>query len=159
MKSMRSQLKEQGFGLLEAMIAFAIIGVGTLLVMQGLDFFGGHKKKTDEGVNFENTLVGILESIKSNITFEKVDFEADESFLKHSTYEEVKPRLKLCWVKDGIIPLEEYPNCPGRMGYVVTPLKVGTMTLRGLYKVTLRVTHDQMFPGGFRQYEFIVKGP
>ncbi|MFP5386257.1 MAG: hypothetical protein ACLGHN_09285 [Bacteriovoracia bacterium] len=156
---MRKLLNQKGVSLIEAVVGFAILGIGTFLVLQGLDFLGSHKSKTDDQVSFENTLVGVLETIKSNITFEKVDFSAEQSFLSYSTYEEVKPSLKLCWIKDGIIPLEQLPNCPGRLGYVVTPLKVGGMTFRGLYKVTLRVTHDQLMAGSFRQYEFIVKGP
>ncbi len=150
---------QQGFGILETMIGFAIMGVGTYLILQGLDMFDSSKGRVDKSINLENTLSNIVESVKSNIILEKIDFQADTNFLSKSTYQEVKDSLKLCWVKDGVIPLDNYPNCPGRLGYVVTPLKVGTLTLRGLYRVTVRLTHDEIYAGRFKQYEFIVKGP
>ncbi len=159
MKSMNRILTQKGFGLLETMIGFAIMGVGTFLILRGLDMFDDSKVRTDKSINLENTLSNILESVKANIILEKVDFQAEEAFFIHTTYQDVKNNLKLCWVKDGVITLEDYPNCPGRIGYVVTPLKVGTLSLRGLYKVVIRLTHDELYPGSFKQYEFIVKGP
>lgn len=159
-KNMLNLIKEQkGFGLLETMIGFAIMGVGTFLILQGLDMFDSSKTRVDKSINLESTLSNILESVKSNIILEKVDFKAEENFFNNTAFQDVKNSLKLCWVKDGVITIDNYPNCPGRLGYVVVPLKVGTLTLRGLYKVTIRITHDELFPNSFRQYEFIVKGP
>lgn len=159
MKNLTRILNQKGFGLLETMIGFAIMGVGTFLILQGLDMFDDSKVRADKSINLENTLSNVLESVKANIILEKIDFQAEEAFFVHTTYQAVKDNLKLCWVKDGVIPLENYPTCPGRIGYVVTPLKVGTLSLRGLYKVVIRLTHDELYPGSFKQYEFIVKGP
>lgn len=160
MKNIKKILKNQrGFGLLETMIGFAIMGIGTFLILQGLDMFDNSKSRVDKSINLESTLSAVLESVKSNIVLEKIDFKSEENFFNNTTYQDVKESLKLCWVKDGIITVDNYPNCPGRIGYVVAPLKVGTLTLRGLFKVTVRITHDELFPGSFKQYEFIVKGP
>ena len=152
-------LNQKGFGLLETMIGFAIMGIGTFLILQGLDYFDDSKTKVDKNISMENMLSNIIESVRVNIVLEKVDFKAEETFLANTNIADVKSSLKLCWVKDGIIPQNNYPNCPGKIGYVSVPLKVGTLTLRGLYKVTVRLTHDELFPGQFKQYEFIVKGP
>lgn len=160
MKNIKKILKNQrGFGLLETMIGFAIMGIGTFLILQGLDMFDNSKSRVDKSINLESTLSAVLESVKSNIVLEKIDFKSEENFFNNTTYQDVKESLKLCWVKDGIITVDNYPNCPGRIGYVVAPLRVGTLTLRGLFKVTVRITHDELFPNSFKQYEFIVKGP
>lgn len=150
---------EKGFGFLEVMIAISILGVGSFFVLEGYDMLTNSKVKIDKKLSNEITLSNIIESVRSNIIFEKVDFKAETTFLGNSGFEEVQTSLKLCLVNNGLIPLDNYPTCPGRLGYVVAPLKVGTLTLRGLYKVTIRLTHTQLFPGTFKQYEFIVKGP
>lgn len=156
MKILRNK---KGFGIVESMIALGLVGVGTYFIMQGLDMFDSSKVKTDTSINLESTLNSVLESVKSNITMEKVDFQAEEKFFAHTTYKEVKKNLALCWFKDGLTSAANSPDCQSRIGYVVAPLMVGNLPIRGLYKVTIRMTHDELFPNSFRQYEFIVKGP
>ena len=149
---------EKGFGILEVIIGLALLGTGAYLVLTGLDFIGEKKNVADKNASVENMLAGLIESVRSNISMEKVDFNATE-WLALSTPEGVKNSLKMCWVKDGLLPIDIYPDCPGRLGYVVTPMKTGSLELRGLYKVTIRLTHDELFPREFKQYDFIVKDP
>lgn len=149
---------QKGFGLVEVMIGFAILGVGTFIALQGIDFIDKKKVLIDREATQEGLLTGLIESIRINIAMEKIDFNA-ENFLQNTTYDAVHRSLQLCWVHDGIIPLETFPKCPGRIGYVVTPLKMGPLELRGLYKVTVRMTHAELYPNSFKQYEFIVKDP
>ena len=149
---------QKGFGLVEVMIGFAILGVGTFIALQGIDFIDKKKVLIDREATQEGLLTGLIESIRINIAMEKIDFNA-ENFLQNTTYDAVHRSLQLCWVHDGIIPLETFPKCPGRIGYVVSPLKMGPLELRGLYKVTVRMTHAELYPNTFKQYEFIVKDP
>lgn len=149
---------EKGVGMVEVLMGFALAGVGAFIILNAVDYLGEKKSIVDKNASMENLLTGLMESIRSNIVMEKVDFEADE-FLNHTTYEAVEESLKLCWVNDGLLPKEEYPDCPGKIGYVVTPMKAGNMEFRGLFKVTIRLTHKELFPGQFKQYEFIVKDP
>lgn len=151
-------ITQKGFGLVEVMIGFAILGVGTFIALQGIDFIDKKKVLIDREATQEGLLTGLIESIRINIAMEKIDFNA-ENFLQNTTYDAVHSSLQLCWVHDGIIPLETFPQCPGRIGYVVTPLKMGPLELRGLYKVTVRMTHAELYPNTFKQYEFIVKDP
>ena len=148
----------KGFGLIEILMAVSLLGVGAYITLNAVDFINNRRTKVDKSTAMISMISSMLESIRSNITMEKIDFNADE-FLALSTPEGVKESLRMCWVKDGIIPLEVYPTCPGRIGYVVSPMKTGPMEIRGLYKVTIRLTHDKMFPDTFKQYEFIVRSP
>lgn len=148
----------KGFGIIEVLLAFALLGTGAYIALNAMDFIEGRKRKVDKSTSMISMISSMLESIRSNIAMEKIDFNADK-FLALTTAEGVKDSLRMCWVRDGIIPIDLYPNCPGRIGYVVTPMKTGTMEIRGLYLVTIRLTHDKMFPGEFKQYEFIVRSP
>lgn len=148
----------RGFGLIEVMIGFAILATGALIILNGIDFLNEKKTVADKSTAIENMVTGLVESIRSNIAMEKIDFNSAD-FLDNTSYETIKKSLKLCWVNDGILPLDVYPNCPGRIGYVITTLKTGPLELRGLYKVTIRLTHSELYPNSFKQYEFIVKDP
>lgn len=147
---------QRGIGIIEIMLGISIAGVGLLIVMNGIDFLSSKKKVVDKNATLEFMISGIVEAIRSNISMEKLDFKAEE-FLEKTTFKEVESTLNLCWVKDGLIPRDAYPNCPGKFGYVITSFKIGSLEFRGLYKVTLRLTHEELFPGEYRQYEFIVK--
>lgn len=148
-----------GVGMIEIFIGFALIGTASYLVLNGMDFLNNKKSEADKTASIEYMISGLVESIRANINMEKIDFQAEEKFLNKYNLDEVKASLKMCWVNDGILPGESYPDCPGKIGYVITPLKTGPLELRGLYKVTVRLTHDQLYPGRFKQYEFIVKDP
>jgi hypothetical protein len=156
--------KQAGFSIVEVLVAFALLGAAIFTIMEGLDYIERKKTITDKNVSMENMLSSIVDSARSNIIMEKIDFQAGDSnytqnWLNNSTFQSVKDSLKMCWVKDGLIPLADYPNCPGRFGYAVSPLKIDTLVLRGLYYITVRMTHDELFPNSFRQYQFIVRGP
>lgn len=162
---MKQLLKNNfGFGILEIMVSAGLVGVGLYVVMSGVDFLSDNKTAVDKNIEMEQMISGIVENVRSNIIMEKVDFAVDPTtkenlFLLNSTPQAVKDSLKLRWTKEGIIPADQCPDCPGRIGYVVLPYKSGSITMRGIYKVTIRMTHDQMFPNQFKQFDFIVKGP
>lgn len=155
---MKKILNAAGIGLVEVMLGFGLIGAGAFVILNGVDFISEKKSIVDRRASMEGGVRGLVESIRANIAMEKVDFNG-EDFLSKTTLPEVTEQLKLCWYKDGIIPIEQFPNCPGRIGYVITTLKTGPLDLRGLYKVTIRLTHSELIPGEFKQYEFVVKDP
>lgn len=156
---MRWLKSQQGFGLIEVLVSMALLGVGIYTIMEGLDYIERQKSHSNKEVAFEALLSSIVESVRSNIIMEKVDFQASQNWLNNSTTDAVKNSLKLCWMNEGISPIETMPTCPGRIGYVVTPSKIGNLELRGLYQVTIRVTHDVQFPGTFKEFNFLVRGP
>ncbi|MFP5457248.1 MAG: hypothetical protein ACLGG7_00815 [Bacteriovoracia bacterium] len=148
-----------GFGLMESMLSIGLLGVGAYFMVNGYDLISGSKDSVDQSILEENTLANLTESIRVGITSEKIDFRAEEEFLSKTTVEGVRESLVSCWTRTGITSIKNIPSCPGRIGYVVTPLKTGNITLRGLFMITIRMTHDELFPGEFRQFQFIVRGP
>jgi type II secretory pathway pseudopilin PulG len=148
----------KGFGILESIIAMALFGAGIYIVLNGIDVISSSKDKASEKMDLEKIISSSFEQIRSSIQSEKIDFKASENFLSKSTYSEVQESLVLRWNKNGITTIDGCSTCKGRMGYVVTPYQIGNLTFRGMYKVTLRVTHEVLFPNEFREYQFIVKG-
>lgn len=147
---------EQGLSLIEVITGFALAGAGALLIMNGIDFLQQKKSNIDTSANQDAIVSGLVESIRSNIMMEKIDFNPQE-FLSAKDVKDLEPHLKLCWMNNGIVPLEEFPTCSGKLGYVVYPLKVGNFEYGGMYKVTIKLTHETLFPGNIKQYDFIVK--
>ena len=151
--------KQSGIGLVEILAAVAVLGAATYTIMYGFDSLEKNKNRIDESMNIEYLLSGIVESARSNITMEKIDFQGNEQFLSLSAIEEVKESLKMCWIRNGLTPILEGMNCKARVGYVITPYRLGTMEYRGLYQATVRITHEELFPATFKQYTFIIRGP
>jgi len=147
---------EIGFSIMEAVVGLAIVGLGASGILTGIDTLNSSKIKVDESIGLEVILASVVDEVRSNIMREKVDFRAKEEFLDLSSLPDVKNSLKMGWNKGGINP--DCTSCKGRIGYVVTPYRVGTLLYRGLYEVNIRVTHDEIFPNRFKQYRFIVRG-
>ena len=149
-------LNQAGLTLIEIMTGIALIGTGALIIMNGLDYLNDRKSVFNKNASQEAIISGLIESIRTNISMEKIDYRP-EPFLEAREIEDVKKTLNLCWFNSGVVPVENFPNCQGRLGYIVYPLKIGNLEYRGMYKVTIRIMHDKLIPGSFKQYDFIVK--
>lgn len=149
-------LNQKGYSLVEIMAGLALVGTGAFIIMNGLDYLNDRKSVINKNASQEAIISGLMESIRTNIAMEKIDYRP-ENFLNALEPEEVKKNLNLCWFNNGVIPLEDFPTCEGRLGYIVYPLKIGNLEYRGMYKVTVRIMHDSLMPGNFKQYDFIVK--
>ena len=68
--------KQAGFGMVEVMVSFALLGAGIFTIMEGLDYLERQKTVTDKNVSMENMLSSIVDSVRSNIIMEKVDFQS-----------------------------------------------------------------------------------
>lgn len=147
---------EKGLSLVEVITGFALAGAGAFLILNGLDFLERRKSTIDSSANQEAIVSGLVESIRSNITMEKIDFNP-KPFLNAKEVSALEPYLKLCWLSNDIIPIEVFPTCQGKAGYVVYPLQIGNLEYKGMYKVTIKLTHESLFPGIIKQYDFIVK--
>lgn len=146
----------KGLSLIEVITGFALAGSGAFLILNGVDYLDRQKSSMDKSASQEAIISGLVESIRANISMEKIDF-VPKDFLNAQEVADLEPYLKLCWLNDGVVPIEEFPTCQGKLGYVVYPLKIGNLEYRGMYKVTIKLTHQTHFPGSFKQYDFIVK--
>ena len=149
-------LNQKGYSLIEIMAGLALVGTGAFIIMNGLDYLNDRKSVINKNASQEAIISGLMESIRTNISMEKIDYQPS-AFLEANEIEDVKKTLNLCWLNNGVIPLEDFPQCDGRLGYIVYPLKIGNLEYRGMYKVTIRVTHEKLMKGQFKQYDFIVK--
>lgn len=145
-----------GVSLVELLMGISLVGAGAFIIMNGFDYLDSRKTVVNRSASQEAIISGLMESIRTNISMEKIDY-LPENFLAAKDYEDVKQRLNLCWLSNGVIPLESFPQCPGRIGYIVYPLKIGNLEYRGMYKVTIRIMHETLMPNRYKQYDFIVK--
>ena len=148
---------EKGFSLLEVIVAMAIVMGTSFAVMKGFDSLNVLKSISNEKSSIESILMSQLDEIRSNIVNEKIDFKAD-AFLSLNTFETVNTSLVMRWNQNGIYKASDCTQCKGRIGYVIEPYKVGTLVFRGLFLVTIRVTHSEIFKNRYRQYSYIVRG-
>ena len=54
-------------------------------------------------------------------------------------------QLPLAWDSKNVYPVDDCTACAGRIGYVIQPYDIPT--LRGVYKVTFRITHTTLTKG------------
>ena len=151
------KISEKGFSILEVIIAIALLAGAATAVLKGFDSLNFLKKKSEQSSSIESILSSQLDEIRANIASEKIDFKS-EDFLSLSDVNDVKNSLVLRWNKNGIYQPVDCPECKGRLGYVIVPYRIGTLLFRGLFLVTIRVTHDDLLTGRFSQYSYIVRG-
>jgi len=149
----------RGFSILEAVVGMGILGIGVYVMTSGMDYLSGAKGKADTEIVLEKMVSSIVEGVRSNIAVEKIDFKGASKFLALTNFNDVNDSLEMRWNKKGIMTRDVCEGCPGRIGYVITEYTVGTQKYRGLYQVTVRFTHKDLFPNRFKQYRFIVRGP
>ncbi|WP_374033230.1 hypothetical protein ACES2I_10430 [Bdellovibrio bacteriovorus] len=136
-------------------IVEAIVGFG-LITMVGLTFVGGMVSlrnttkntlllsSTDKQVN------DIAENIKSGVENYQINYDSDRS-----VSELLNPdTLPMAWDNGKVALRKDCSTCAGTYGYVIQPYP----EFRGLYKVTLRVTHKSWIEKGeaFKDYHFVV---
>ena len=141
-------------------IVEALVGLGLISVV-GLTFTGGMislRNTTKSAVNLsatERQINDIAENIKSGVENYQVNYNYDDpGSAKNSGEALAVDKLPMAWDNDKTLPRESCPNCPGTYGYIIQPLEA----YRGLYVVTLRMTHKDWIAKGenFRDYSFVV---
>lgn len=136
-------------------IVEALVGFG-LITMVGFTFVGGMvslRNTTKQTVILSATdkqVNDIAENIKSGVENYQVNFDSSKS-----TSELLNPKnLPMAWDNGKVALRDECPTCAGTYGFVIQPNE----TYKGLYQVTLRVTHKSWIEKGeaYRDYSFVV---
>ncbi len=154
MRRLIHKIRERGFSLIEAMIGVSILGIVVSTLMSG-SFDSERQIKRMNDKTILNTLVWeLFDNISGNLGKYQISYDSNERLTKEDDINELKKLLPIAWDMDGSYPINECKDCPGRMGFVIKPLP----GQRGLYQIVIKATHDQLFPGSYRTFYFLIKG-
>lgn len=146
-KNLRNQ---QGQTIVEALVGFGLIAIVGFAFVGGMVSLRNTTRSTVVLSSSEKQISDIAENIKAGVENYQVNFNYDKSASSL-----LKPDdLPMAW-DNGIVALRsECPECAGTYGYTIQPYE----EYRGLYKVTLRMTHKSWIEKGepFRDYIFVM---
>lgn len=140
----------RGVTFIEAIVGFALVGVVSLIFVGGMVYLRNTTKDTVLMSTADKQIIDIAENIKSGVENYQINFNYDapvEDLL------EIK-KLPMAWGNGMTSLKEDCDGCPGTYGYLIQPFE----SYRGLYKVTLRMTHVSWTAKGepYRDYIFVV---
>jgi type II secretory pathway pseudopilin PulG len=149
-KLIQSIQSNRGQTIVEALVGFALIGIVGMAFVGGLVSLRNTTKNTMVMSSSEKQISDIAENIKSGVENYQINFNYDASI--GETLEVAK--LPMAWDNGIIAQRSECQECAGTFGYTIQPYE----SFRGLYKVTLRMTHTSWAAKGepFRDYIFVV---
>ena len=139
---------EKGFSLIEVLVATAILSVLAVSMMSVLSLSASQQTGMVANVTEDKMVSDIVEQVTSNPDMYQKYFAPTSANLEDALAPE---QLPLAWSKDFLGPATQCPACPGRVGYVFTPLQ----DLPGLYMVTIRYTNSSQFEG-VKDYKIVV---
>lgn len=133
------------------MIAVGVLGVLAYNFVGSTSFLSSRNKQIEELMIMERHVNNLYENIQGNIDIYQITYNPDE-FLANSDPSKINDYLPLAWDLKILTDKNSCSDCPGRMGYVIVPLD----SYRGLYKLTIRVTHPKV--PQFKDYFFLING-
>lgn len=163
MKFLKNKKAQQGFTLVEIMVATAVLGAIIYSFTGSSRYIDRSVKKTENDIVIRRGVLDLYESIRSTgATFQVT---TDPTTFKQMTSKDtLMKELPLAWNEDGIIDASycvqkaASGNCDhykGRMGFIIEPHP--NPKFRGVYKLTIRVVHKDLIEN-FEDYEFIING-
>lgn len=139
---------QRGFSIIETLVAVAV----SLIVMSGLLVGAFYIRKMSSSVQVRSTeekqIAQVIENIRSSVENYQVTYDASETAREAAL--QIK-NLPMAWSSDVITTVAACKDCPGRFGFVIQPFE----GMRGLYIVTLRLTHREWTEGA-KDYQFVV---
>ncbi|WP_413578453.1 hypothetical protein ACLVWU_07935 [Bdellovibrio sp. HCB290] len=138
-----------GQTIIEALVALGLISV------IGLTFAGGMANlyKTSQSSlmagSTDRQVSDIAENIKAGVQDYQVNFNYDQTKIDDFLPPDKLPML---WDIGRVAERGNCDTCQGSYGYIIQPYEL----YRGLYLVTLRMTHKSWAPEKFRDYTFVV---
>lgn len=133
---------QNGNSIVEVLVASVILLTAFLGM---LSYVVGLKNSTQKMLTSRSRMVQIqkvVDLILSDPKLFKVNFDITEAAtcaaLENSS-------LPMAWDDKGIYEISDCPGCRGRMGYVIQPFPL--QSARGVYMVTIRVTHPTLTMG------------
>jgi len=140
----------RGYTFIEVLIAMGLLTVVMFSLVGGLVSLKGTSRDSLVLSSSERQVDDVAENIKSGIENYQINFNYKESKNTSLALES----LPMAWDVGVLTTREECPTCAGSYGYVIQPME----QFRGLYLVTLRMTHKTWKAKGetYRDYAFVV---
>lgn len=143
-------LNNRGQTIVESIIGFALISIVGFAFVGGMVSLRNTTRNTVVMSASEKQISEIAENIKAGVENYQINFKFDEG-----TSDVLAPdNLPMAW-DNGIVSLRsDCPQCAGTYGYTIQPYE----EYRGLYKLTLRMTHRAWQQAGeeYRDYFFVM---
>ncbi len=136
------KLNQVGVSIIEVLFASA----GLMIVFLAALSFANDIKKRSVLISGKRSYVSEYEKIANLIISDpklfKISFDPSEKS-KCALLDQAK--LPIAWDHKNVYEIEDCPDCPGRIGYVIQPYNIPTF--RGVYKVTFRMSHTTLTKG------------
>ena len=133
---------QSGMTIVEVLLASVALFI---VFFAAIEFAVAIKKRTNT-VTSQRSYVNEYEKIANLVMADpklfKISFDPTEK-KKCELLEQSK--LPIAWDQKNIYDVADCQNCPGRIGFVIQPYDIPT--LRGVYKVTFRLTHTTFTQG------------
>lgn len=140
---------QRGFSLVETLVGLGIMVSSGLAIVTTILVVRGVGVEIETRSSEEKQIMQIVENIRTapeNFQIAFVTGDQDkETLLKPET-------LPMAWGNNMVAEASECEGCPGRFGYIVQPFQ----GMRGLYVVTLRMTHASWKEPTYKDFEFVV---
>lgn len=136
----------KGFTITEVMIGSGLILTVAVGAMTGFSSLSKLLNKNDVQSTAEDRVVEIIENIRNKPTSQIIQYSDNPSNLLN------RRALKMAWSNFQDVPATECSQCPGRYGYVITPV---VAEMPDLYLVTIKFTHKEWGTEP-KTYEFLV---
>ncbi len=157
----KNLLSAKGVTLMEAIVASAVLVTMALALsslflqeQKGLKQLSGTSSK--ESI-IQNFIFDMIESIAHQQINYRDSQEVNEEGKKFTDIRLDPKNLQFVWDEGRIARPQDCPACKGRLGFIIQPLT----GFRGLYLVTLRVTHPTLISNkdglGFADYQMVVR--
>lgn len=143
-------MNQRGFMMMEILLALGLISLVSFSFIGGMVSLKGTSRESLILSASERQVDDIAENIKAGIENYQVNFNYKDGRATALTLEE----LPMAWDIGVLTTREDCPACAGSYGYIIQPLE----KFRGLYQVTLRMTHASWEAKGekYRDYIFVV---
>jgi type II secretory pathway pseudopilin PulG len=147
---------QRGFSLVQGLVAMGILSGAMYLFMTGQKQISDELYSEKNKVYAEVMVNGLIQNLKNNLPAYARNYRGQQIFLPLSEQpaSDIETKLSYAWKEDRLVPKDQCPTCPGRLGFSIMP--VADASMRGLYQVVVLLTHPKVFGEQVRRYEFIV---
>ncbi|WP_413287574.1 type IV pilus modification PilV family protein [Bdellovibrio sp. HCB337] len=141
---------QQGYSLLEVLLAMGLLSIVSFSFVGGLISLKGNTRDSLILSSSERQVDDVAENIKAGIENYQVNFNYKDGRGEALSLD----NLPMAWDIGVLTTRIECPDCAGTYGYIIQPME----QFRGLYLVTLRMTHKSWTARGeqYRDYNFVV---